>query len=103
MPYYTTSPSKSGSPAYSGSPTTFGRSLAAQAHLAACRAVFALRAFPPIRSAAARFEPTSMNKKIAEAAQGDSGNFGSPAWARTTDRHVNSVLLYQLSYRGLNL
>ena len=25
----------------------------------------------------------------------------SPAWARTTDRHVNSVLLYQLSYRGI--
>ena len=28
---------------------------------------------------------------------------GSPAWARTTDKRVNSALLYQLSYRGITL
>lgn len=28
--------------------------------------------------------------------------YGSPAWARTRDKAVNSRLLYQLSYRGMN-
>ena len=26
--------------------------------------------------------------------------FGSPSWARTSDKRINSPLLYQLSYRG---
>lgn len=25
---------------------------------------------------------------------------GSPSWARTSDKRINSPLLYQLSYRG---
>lgn len=32
-----------------------------------------------------------------------SGITGSPTWARTTDKLVNSQLLYQLSYRGMNI
>ncbi len=27
--------------------------------------------------------------------------FGSSRWARTTDKRINSPLLYQLSYRGI--
>ncbi len=27
--------------------------------------------------------------------------FGSPTWTRTTDPMINSHLLYQLSYRGI--
>jgi len=29
--------------------------------------------------------------------------FGSPTWARTTDQQINSLLLYRLSYWGINL
>ena len=28
--------------------------------------------------------------------------FGSPTWARTTDQQINSLLLYRLSYWGMN-
>ena len=28
---------------------------------------------------------------------------GSPTWARTTDQQINSLLLYRLSYWGINL
>ncbi len=28
---------------------------------------------------------------------------GSPSWARTSDKRINSPLLYQLSYRGTML
>ena len=27
--------------------------------------------------------------------------YGSPSWARTSDKRINSPLLYQLSYRGI--
>ena len=28
--------------------------------------------------------------------------YGSPTWARTRDKRINSPLLYQLSYRGID-
>ncbi len=28
--------------------------------------------------------------------------FGSPTWARTTDQQINSLLLYRLSYWGID-
>ena len=29
--------------------------------------------------------------------------FGSPSWARTSDKRINSPLLYQLSYQGIEI
>ena len=29
--------------------------------------------------------------------------YGSPSWARTSDKRINSPLLYQLSYQGIEI
>lgn len=45
--------------------------------------------------------PSKKDNKKAETLKGLGFFNGSPAWARTTDKVINSHLLYQLSYRGL--
>ena len=41
------------------------------------------------------------NKKAPSPCDDGASNFGSSTWARTRDLRINSPVLYQLSYRGI--